>query len=139
MKNMLRSTAAWLNDKVSTKRAPVPQLVTQPEEQPIEAQPAPVQPEVKASSQVAPVLPLTPPSPVETIQPALNVNLPKLTIQIKGTHFYATCPHCESQFNLQQRLVDPRFKRLFATSGLTCPKCEKGVAMPTPEDLRKKN
>jgi hypothetical protein len=135
MKNMLRSTAAWLNEKVSPKRAPVPQLVPQVEVQP----PAPVQPEVKASSPaVAPVLPMTPPTPVAPIEPTLNVDLPKLTIQIKGTHFYATCPHCESQFNLQQRLVDPRFKRLFATSGLTCPKCEKAVAMPTAEELRAK-
>ncbi len=138
MKNMLRSTAAWLNDKVSARKHPAPALVPQ---EPVEAAapaPAPVTP--AAPAHTAPVLPLTAPAPAVHPEPALNANLPKLALHLKGSTFYATCPHCESVFNLQQRLVDPRFKRLFATQGLTCPKCEKGVAMPTPQDLRiKKN
>lgn len=140
MKNMLRSTAAWLNEKVSARKHPAPELVTSepaPALTPV-AETAVAKPAVQES--VAPVLPLTAPTPAIHSEPTLSANLPKLSLHIKGTNFYATCPHCESVFNLQQRLVDPRFKRLFATQGLTCPKCEKGVAMPSPEDLRiKKN
>lgn len=140
MKNMLRSTAAWLNEKVSSRLAPTPKLVPDLEtpssaEAQVEAPPAPV---AEPEAFTAPILPLTPPAPVIAPEPTLPVDLPKLTIQVRGSNFYATCPHCESVWNLQQRLVDPRFKRLFHLNGLTCPKCDKGVAMPTPEDLRQK-
>lgn len=125
MKNMLRSTAAWLNEKVATKRTPAPALVAVEQERAIETQP---QVEFKA-----PVLPLTVPV-VVPVEPPQHSD--KLVLSLKGSTFYATCPHCESTFNLQARLADPRFKRLFSTTGMTCPKCEKGVQMPTQEDLR---
>ena len=131
MKSMLRATAAWLNDKVAVKR-------------PLEVQSEivhaePVAPPAPALEVVAPVIAPEPEPVVEKpprIEPA---DLPKLTIQIKGSTFYAVCPHCESTWNLQQRLTDPRFKRLFAEHGMTCPRCEKAVAMPTPEDLRRRH
>jgi hypothetical protein len=127
MKNMLRSTAAWLNEKVTAKRAPA---LVPVEDTPKESPVAPSPVEFKA-----PVLPMPAPAPVETPAPPPQHEA-RLALTLKGSTFYATCPHCESTFNLQQRLVDPRFKRLFATTGMTCPKCEKGVAMPTQEDLR---
>ena len=118
MKNMFRSTAAWLNDKMSGRFSPAPVLVALEPPQ--------------ATHTATPVAEMT--SDVHKIDP----NLPKLKIQLKGAMFYACCPHCESQFNLEQRLSDPRFRRLFPTKGMTCPKCEKQVAMPTREDLEKR-
>lgn len=143
MKNMLRSTAAWINEKVASKRATAPVLVSLEKEPAHTPNLAPV-PTPAAQPQVefkAPVLPLTIPAVAVPEVAAPPVTAPpqfqdKLILSLKGSTFYATCPHCEATFNLQARLADPRFKRLFSTSGMTCAKCEKGVQMPTQEDLR---
>lgn len=146
MRNVLKSTAAWLNEIVAPKRAKLV-VVEAPETAPV-AEPAPAPapaPESVSVSVSASAAVVLPPSQAHTEAGAdagahadADADLPKLSIRAKGSVFYATCPCCESVFNLQHRLIDPRLRRTVNVKAqLTCPKCDQAVATPTPADLRR--
>ncbi|NJL23956.1 MAG: hypothetical protein HC902_01385 [Calothrix sp. SM1_5_4] len=70
-------------------------------------------------------------SPAAGIPPVL----PELILTRKGAVLYATCPHCQSIWNMKERIRRRARKAETARSELTCPACDKPVAPPQVSDL----
>lgn len=62
---------------------------------------------------------------------------PELKVLVRGTSVYGTCPHCESTWNLRERLLHPKFRQSDGPKGLTCPNCDESVSVPTTLDPRR--
>ena len=97
--------------------------------------------EIPASLFVSSATPQSTPEESETIEVAVPVKSAEpakdVTLMVRGSIHYATCPHCQSTWNIKQRLTDPR--RVHATSpkDLSCPGCKGAVKLPDGFDLRK--
>lgn len=115
----MQSTLAWM------KGLKTPEIVVG----------MPVESVAEAESEVQHHDHAAPTAPVEV--EVERVPGPELKVMSKGAKLYGICPHCESMWNIRERLMHPTFRRLEKSKGLTCPACDKSVSLPASIDLRK--
>ena len=125
MRNLFRSVTSWFESKKTATSVEAVIFAHEPVLEPVH------EPVREPVTQPAFEVVHTP-----SHQPVAQAPLAALKVLRKGAHFYAICPHCESQWNLQSRIMDPRVKRLVGENKLTCPKCDEPVATPALSELK---
>lgn len=126
MKSLFQSAKNWISRKKSEEPAGTAVNVTAEVE-------APTQP----VNQVAPARPA---DLVEAavIKAAVIAEAPELRLSTRGSKLYGTCPSCEATFNIRERLMRAKYRKLEgAVMDLSCPACDKPVGIPSRIDLRK--
>ena len=112
MKSLLASARAWINPK----KKDVPREIL-----------------------IENVIPLAPPlaTPVVSVDFGVLHTGAELKISIRGAKAYGTCPHCESIWNVRERMSHPKFRQNRGPKNLTCPSCDRHVGLPSSMDARK--
>lgn len=162
MKNLLQATFGWLSGSKAEPASPIttenlavkmepPTAPVEPSEVVESKAPviASVKPLVESQSVVEsqplferkPVIEIKPvvaPQVTETseVAPGTPQNLALVSVKVKAGVVYGTCPHCESVWNLKDRIRRHSVARPGNTVSLSCPSCDRPLALPEQLNLK---
>lgn len=159
MRNILQSTFGWLSRKKARAEEAEEAERNQNKDSTVEKIPTPK----SAVNRSAPAQPSRPAPPYSTAPapakgpnyaaraetPSTNMSSPvnaqsaqindgpEVKLVTRGAVLYGVCPHCEASWNIRERLMRLKYRKLEGTMNLTCPSCDKPVGLPPSVDLRK--